>query len=521
MFKLIQNPVMYLLKENVFFRFICFLFILFATYYLAKYFFYIIEVVFFPFDWGPSDGDHLNFSHRIMQGLPIYPDLDSGEVLSIYNPLYYLIVGLFGGVDAGMVLARWVSLVSWLMCPFIIAIYYPKSWGWMYSGFAALFILLPIEPYMLLDIVNVTPDATMAFFFVCAMVLADRVFRKLEVFRWELLLVGAVSALCFLVKQQGIIAIIVVLTFGIMSRKDARNLLMIAAGFFGPLIVAVAYFEIVNSGQFLQDTLFGLDKVMVVTPGLAEERLIDFLIHNLAFTLCVVVGLTLVLTRSIKLSIWHLSFIFHLLLLLKILGNAGGGPNYFITFWITMVVISVSTIVHLSHNETPFSLFYNFSKIKWKAPILISRVLLIGLFINVTIGSASMRQQLNSIKPPSENLEVIMQKYYEAVGLLTASNPDAYVLTNRNVGALVAHNINVSNEGSTMFQYAWAHPELFNQNNILEAISEKKYDFIFTGIQPYPPNVRARIAESYKVEMTMEQGLMSGNIGLVKVYTPK
>ena len=515
-----RKLAVYLLKENVLFRLICFLFMLVVIYSLARYFFYIVEVVLFPYDWGPSDGDHLNFAHRIIQGQPVYPDLDSGQVLSIYNPLYYLIVGFFGGADVGMAFARSISLMFWLMCPLIVAFYYKKDWGWRYSGLAAIFILLPVEPYMLLDIVNITPDSAMAFFFVCTIVMADHVFKKAEAFRWELLMVGALASLCFLAKQQGVIAIVSVLAFGIMSRKGVRDLMMVVAGFFSLFLLSVIYFETVNSGQFLQDTLFALDKVMVVIPSLAEERLVNFFIHHLAFTLCVIIALILVLVRSTRLSIWHIVFILNLLLLLKTLGNAGGGPNYFVTFWITTVVISVSTIVRFCNHGTLFHSFQEFSKIELKPPMF-SRVLLTCLFINIAIGSVSIHQQLNSIVAPSDNLKVIMQKYYEAVGLLVASTPDANVLTNRNVGALVSHNINVTNEGSTMFQYAWAHPELFNQNIILNAISKKEYDFIFEGLQPYPPNVRKRIADAYKVEMTMEQGVMLGNVGLINVYTPK
>jgi len=114
-----------------------------------------------------------------------------------------------------------------------------------------------------------------------------------------------------------------------------------------------------------------------------------------------------------------------------------------------------------------------------------------------------------------------MQEYYSYVGELMKANPEAWVLTNRNIGALVEHKANITNEGSTMFQYAWAHPTRFNQNIILTSISDKKYDFIFTGLQSYPANVREEIEISYKLAMTKELVVYQGKIGLIKVYIPK
>jgi hypothetical protein len=427
---------------------------------------------------------------------------------------------LFGGTDVGMAFARSVSLVSWLACPIIVAGYYFKQWSWPYALLAMVFILLPAEPYMLLDIVHVTPDSTMAFLFVCTMVVAQVIFEKQIVSKWELLLVGGLAALCFLTKQQGIIAIASVVIYAIINRNKLQDLFYLSLGFFVPFLLAVIYFEIINSESFLQDTLFGLDRVMVVTPGLAGDRLLNFLTHNLAFTLCVIVSFILISRRSIKLSIWHVSFALNFILLLKILGNAGGGTNYFLTFWITIVVISVGIVVKFNRDATLFTLFHRTMKVNWSAPRL-SRVLLTCLFINIIFGSVSILQQLNATVLPNKHLETVMQEYSSYVGELMKSNPDARVLTNRNIGALVEHKVNVTNEGSTMFQYAWAHPELFNQNKILTSISDKKYDFIFTGLQPYPANVRAVIDISYKLAITKELGVMQGNIGLVKIYVPK
>ena len=90
------------------------LYILLLLFFLAyiiwfvKYISYISSVVRFPFEWEPTDGDHLSFAHRIFRGLPIYKNMKDGDVLSIYNPAYYYLLALFGK-NSSFSLARFLS----------------------------------------------------------------------------------------------------------------------------------------------------------------------------------------------------------------------------------------------------------------------------------------------------------------------------------------------------------------------------------------------------------------------------
>jgi len=61
---------------------------------LSFYLRYIASILTFPYQWEPTDGDHLNFAHRIAEGLPIYLPLKSGQVLSIYAPLYHTLIAI-------------------------------------------------------------------------------------------------------------------------------------------------------------------------------------------------------------------------------------------------------------------------------------------------------------------------------------------------------------------------------------------------------------------------------------------
>jgi 4-amino-4-deoxy-L-arabinose transferase-like glycosyltransferase len=425
-----------------------------------------------------------------------------------------------------MSFARSLSLLFWLLCPITIFLFYTKRWGFFYSTLAAIFILLPSEPYMLLDIVNVTPDSMMAFLFTCSLILAEFNLKN-ERSSWNhWLLLGAVAALSFFAKQQGIIAIGCIVPFLLLRKASFKQLISVLIGFLLVFAASSAYLEYVNYGHYLQTTIFKLKQIMPDSPSshiLAEERLYAFVIsHNLAFTICAALSFFALVLRFNKITIWQVSFIVHLFFLLKILGNGGGGPNYFLTFWISTVVVCLELISKFSNPKIGLLSPYFLVTEKAQARLyLFSKTILIGLFVSISIGTISIHRQLNSSIYPSPELAKIMQDYYQTVADLVASKPNAKVLTNRNVGALAATSVNIENEGSTMFQYAWAHGEIFQSDFVLSAIRTKQYDFITSGLQNYPPNVAEEIQKNYKVAIVKEEILQQGNVGLSTVYVPK
>ena len=297
-----------------------------ATACLGFYLRYIASILAFPYQWEPTDGDHLNFAHRIAQGLPIYLSLKSGQVLSIYNPLYHTLIAILGGPHAGMILGRSIALIAWVLIPIGVFVFYRHRWGMFYALIAAIFIMLPPERMMLIYMVQVSPDVLMAFLFFATLLLAERCTEKTEARWWEWASIGVLACLCFLAKQQGIIALASAGVYLLIRRVRFNSLLWTTGGFLFIFIISSTYFQWMNHGEYFRATLFDLHKIMIVTPGLARQRFVDFLFNkNRFFFACICAGLALVIFRISRLTVWQVSFFLHIPFLLKILGNEGGG----------------------------------------------------------------------------------------------------------------------------------------------------------------------------------------------------
>jgi hypothetical protein len=543
-----------------------------------KYFTYLNAVIPFPYDWEPTDGDHLNFAHRIAQGFAIYLPMKDGQVLSIYNPLYHAFVALVGGVHSTLGFAREVSLLFWLLIPLVVFWYLIRKWGFFYSSLAALFIFLPAEKWMLIDIVQVGPNSTMAFIFVVTLLFAEKCVEKKNTGWWSWLLLGIIGALCYLAKQQGIIAIAVISVFFIFQRVCWRNIAMTMLGFFLLFMVSAYYLEFVNSGGYLRATLFDLHQIMDPNFHLAKTRLIEFLLAaNFSFLICIAYSFYIFILGQAKLrllTIWQVSFILHIPFLLAILGNGGGGPNYFLTIWISIVLLCLETVkktesscsiiakvnikklvmiflilalwgksYHLHYALIACSAILIFfvalvprggrvdlivsnltSNTKSKdegRQFIFANLLLVTLFVNIYIGIVETIRTLDKITLPNQSLEYKMQDYYQAISQLVSNKAASKVLTNRNIGALVFNDVVVENEGATMFSYAWNAPNIFNRDLILKSIQENKFDFITTGIQEYPEEVKIEIEKYYRPAFTKEINLYFGSVGVVTVFVPK
>lgn len=505
-------------RKNIYW-FICIIFVAIFIICIGHYLNYINAILRFSYDWEPTDGDHLNFAHRLSKGLPIYMPLSSGKVLSIYNPLYHAFVSILGGQNSSLIFARTISFTFWLAIPVVSFFYIKKKSNFFYGIIAALFIWLIPEPGMLIEVVQVSPNSTMPFFFLCTLLYAEYCSEKKydNWLRWFLL--GILISLTYLSKQQGIIAIPIVFLFLLMRRIKIQNLLFTILGIFIVLGISTLYLEITNSGQFLRMTLLDLPKILHSSYRLAIFRLLLFFLHNLAFTICVLVS---IITLYKNLSIWQISLVCHIPFLLKILGNAGGGITYCLTLWITMVIISLNFII--SKKVYHFTSKSKYNKTCFFTCIRIfplNKVILFLLCVNVSIGTISIYRDFNSIRLPTAKLNYLMKNYYQAIDSLITTKENVKVLTNRNVGMLVQTSVNVENEGSSLFQYAWLSDIYFNRDTILTSIREKKYDFITTGIQDYPDDVMSEINKNYKTIFINEVNLMYGNTGILYTYVPK
>lgn len=485
------------------------IFLGFILVFLAKYAHYLASIITYPYDWEPTDGDHLNFAHRIAQGLPIYLRMSDGGVLSIYNPLYHLLLALIGGQSATMELGRTISLASWIVVPLTIFFAYRKQWGWFLALACALFTWLPTLSSMLIDMVQVNQNTLMAALFLGALISAERVVAIADNSWWQWVLTGALACLCFFAKQQGIIAPLCVAIYFLFQRRSVKGYLWAAAGGIVVLLPLIAYFEYINRGQFIQVTLLGLANIMVTTPLLGRERLTSFLLDsNAEFFVAIIVSAWFARKSLRQATIWQISFVLHLPLLLKILGNAGGGDNYLATLWISMCVIAVGTIAR-------------FRAIGSMASSVIAEVLLLAVMYNATIGSIVARSDISRLGEPTPEMAAASKHYYEEVKLLIASHPGAHILANRNIGALVYAGADIENEGSTMFNYAWRFPAEFPKDYILSSIAAQKYDFIATGISAYSPEIQNIINKKYRVVVSQETNVLFSRRGKLEIFAPK
>ena len=498
-------------------------FLVMAAICLGQYLQYMSAVISFQYDWGPSDGDHLNFAHRLAQGLPIYLALKEGEVLSIYTPLYHALIALLGGEHASMLLARSIAFLFWVLSPLMVVFYLRRDWGYFYATVAAIFIWLSAEPSMLMSAVYVTPTTTMVFLFLSALIYGSECVEKEKGSWWRWCALGVIAALCYLAKQQGLIAIASIVVFMLVKGVGMRKIALVVLGFLLVLVASTIYLEIANSGQYLNATLFDLNKIMNATltkfgnQSLARTRLFDFLVvHNWAFTLCMVLSYGLVMLRQIRLNIWHVSLLLHIPLLFSILKNGGGGPDYFLTFWIAAVLISVGAVRAIDKRSAPFMRACGARK---KYLQVLPHLLLILLFLNGLMAAISISREINALPIPTPKLEKLMEDYEHSIAILVAEKPQAKAFSNRNIGALIANNVDVENEGSTLFQYVWHLLSDTSRNTLLARIKGREFDLITTGLQAYPEAIKKEIKANYKIALTKEV-VLNGHTGMILVYVP-
>jgi hypothetical protein len=249
---------------------------------------------------------------------------------------------------------------------------------------------------------------------------------------------------------------------------------------------------------------------MITSSSLSRARLTEFLFQaNFFFIVCVSYSFYISMKQEkpfYKFSIWQISFIVHLPFLLAILGNGGGGPNYFLSMWITIVILCFDQIIVRKSASS--------SK-------LTTHLLLFGLLVNSCIGIRTINKEIDAISLPTPKMEGMMQEYYQSVAGLVAGRTNLNILTHRNIGAFVATDTQITNEGCTMFSYAWHFPSIFNRESILSQIKHKKFDFISTGLQEYPEEVQNEITKNYRPALTKEVNLYFGKIGPATVFVPK
>jgi len=471
-----------------------------------KYLYYCVNIACYPFDWEPTDGDHINFATRIAEHLPIYLPLKSGYVLSIYNPLYHYILGFLHKVFSVpmMEAGRIISILCWLGCGFIAFLFYKKQFSVYKAAIISLLFLLPTMGGLLLEMVNVSPNSLMVFLFLASMLIMSTCLNQ-KIEKWTpWALAGLLCSLCFFAKQQGLIAFASCFVGLLIYRPPLRHFLAFTLSAGIVAISGIAYLEFNSHGEYLNGVLVNVSKIMVWSNDLAHTRFDGFLLNHFCFTICIFTSFWYVIKNRIKPNLWQISIIVHLPLLYKILGNGGGGPNYLVTFWFCFVACSAELLRGTQIQSE--------KKRTWMFDLL-----LVNSFAALVLGHLS----LNQTSPIDAELKEKMAKSYKSVENLVAHLTEPKILAYRNIGSLLHAGVKIDLEGATEFDYAWQHKDVFNTAIILDAIESRKFDFIFSGFQAYPADVQAEIDKSYELAQTIEMNTLYGKLGGMKVYKPK
>jgi hypothetical protein len=403
-----------------------------------------------------------------------------------------------------MVVGRAISILSWFGCGIISFFYYRRFLGGTTALLVATFFLLPNLAGTFLEIVNVSPNGLMVFLFLAAMFLAAECLEGPRT-RWQLwILAGVMGGLCFLAKQQGIVALASCGVAMILYRVKITKFLLFSVSASVVVFFSVFYLELVNNGNYLKAVFFELSRIMTWYHDLAFIRFDRFLAGNIFFTVSVLASFWFVIKKRVRPSLWQISVVMHLPLLYKTLGNGGGGPNYFLTFWFSLVACSVDFV-------------YRSESLSVKAREWFKLLLLANTFVAMVTGYLD----LNGITSPNEELRAIAKSADESIAELLKDHRDPKVLAYRNVGSVLHAGAKIDIEGSTLFSYAWEHPEVFSKSRILTSIQSRMYDFIFNGYQPFPPDVQAEIDANYVAVKGPKMPLLYGALSEYKVYKRK
>lgn len=480
-----------------------------------KYLYYIYSSITFPFDWEPTDGDHLNFSQRINQGKSIYFAASQGHYLSVYNPLYHIVINYIGNGNQDLALTKKISAILWFATIIIIAIFAIKLLGVTKGIFAAVVFAFPPIPNLLIEMLQIGPSSLLAFTFLIAGLLFVK-WNKGNYHIFWLLPVIFLTTLTFFAKQQGLILLISIFVYLIISSKLKLALTYISISIITIYLIGT-YINSQNDNYFWASTLFDLQKVLTSYWKLGIEREFKFVLYCFPIFFMCLYGIFLKMKFNRQINFWEVSILCHIPFLFFILRNGGGGQNYFVTMWISMILTLIlfvnenRDLLEKSVDGARFTVKSKDLKFKFVLYSLLSYLLIFSPYLNI--------KSLNAIKFPSGKIELNSREFYKQVNFY-APNEGCKALVNRNSYAFVKAGCDIDAEGAITFGYAWNYPEIFDKNHIAKNIICKKYDLISDGINKFPSDVSSLINLYYVRIYSSEVNLYYGYTGIQNIYVP-
>lgn len=494
---------------------------LFAAYHFFKY---NIPIINFPYDWEPTDGDHLNIVARVMRGLPIYTDWEKGPLLNIYTPGYhYAVAGLSWFFGLGFPVARYLSFLSfWGIILILFVVIYRSSRGLpvFFRMFVALasacsvFLMSSVGCFF--TIVHVSPTTFFIFLGFLSLFLLD---IWDETGAWPLLLAsGLCASLSFLTKQQGLFAVGSGFIFMLLRRKKVGDLVRYSAAFLVPTCALVGYLEYSSQGNFINSTFIYLSTVIRNDPVLAKQRITQFLLQNWPWFLAFFAGLAAAISKR-AVNVWHVSVAVNFVLLCKIVGNGGGGDYYFFPLWLTLVIVSWQFIWELClQGFGPDA--RESGSIDLKLILGILMLVAFGRYGRIAVKSAMA--DFDHYRLVSSSILPVMDRYYAEIKKRLDAGQNRKVFPARTVGAFVAAGADIEYEFCTFAGYAWnsVSPHV-NKGYFIDRVRSKSYSMITTGLQAFPSDMEQEIRKYYRVDAVLPVVLYYGRVGEVSIYVPR
>lgn len=471
-----------------------------------KYAEYIRFILNFPFDWEPTDGDHLNIANRIMRQQPTYFSAESGHVLNIYNPLFHSILGTVLQGQANFELARVLIFILWATFISIVGFQLYSYLSFENATLLFMIFLFPPVKGLFIDLMQISPSALLGVTtLISGIIISKWEYNKEKKFQAVIIFAG-LCTLTFQSKQQGIIILVSLIIYLILKKTPLLVIFGILSIFVMLNYAISLYFNSFAGNSFWSATFFELNQLLTTYWKLGVLRFIIFcLMNSLLLVLCA--ASILQSYKKKNLNFWQVLALTHFPFLPIVLSNGGGGPNYLLTFYIAIIFV-------LRHSISSFS---EISKNKY-----FDSQILLRSFLSVTLiyGSFISFSSLSSVKYPDSQI----RKNMELIKNDVLSRPEiskCEVLTNRNIGIFLETKCEILSEGVITFVYAWPKKQFFNDKLINDKIRSRRYSYILSGTGAYPPEVSKLILQNYKVLSSRFVNLNYGSTGMQSVYVPK
>ena len=381
-------------------------------------------------------------------------------------------------------------------------------------------LVFPPVQGMILDTVQIGPSSLLGIMFLVTGLTFDKIGRTINHRNFLLFVVGVLAGLTFFSKQQGMIVAIVGILFLILKIRLKKYILIFATSASLTVFIGITLMDSIEGNSFLRSTLIDLNGQIPGYWKLGIRRFVEFALINCGILAIVLLGIKKINVKKKNLTFWQISFIAHIPFLLYILRNGGGGPNYFLTFWITIIMILIDSEQFFDFTEHWKKFSRRDSKLEMNFTNKVYSIALPLVILTAAYGSFANFKILNDISFP-QKIHVFNSTALQEFAQNHVLSESCSILTARNSGVFLSSKCDIDSENVITFQYAWHVDKKMNKETIKNRIKSKQYDLISTGVGTYPPEILKLIEANYVQGIEKEINFNYGQIGTMRVYIPE